>query len=291
MARFIALLASGVAQGAVATLVALGVVLIFKATGVVNFAQGSLLTLGAYLGYWLMTQHKMTMALAYVIVLALMFVAGGVMERVAIAPIRRRPVIIVMIATYGMGLLIQALLGLQFGTQTHPVPSPVGSRIWRVAGAVIPDQNLLIIVVTVVVVVALFVVFSRSQVGRQVRALASDPETALLQGIRGPLLSLVTFGLSGVLAGIGGLLIAPQLSVYPNLGFGVMLNSFVAAILGGFERLEGVALASVVLSVIQVLLVGYVSAAYSAAYPFLILLLVLVVKPQGLVAAVTSERY
>jgi branched-chain amino acid transport system permease protein len=282
---------AGVAQGCIAGLIALGIVLLFKATGVVNFAQGSLLTLGGYIGYWLVVDHHMGTLPAYVLTVAAVFVVGMLIERVGYAPLRRQPVLTILISTFALAEALQAVIILWQGTNPKSLPTPVGSKVWRLFGAAIPYQNILIVVMTVVLLAALTLLLQKTTLGRQVRALASDRETAMLQGVRVSLLSLLMFGLSASLAGFGGLLVAPTLSLSPNFGFTLMLSSFAAVVLGGFDRVGGTVAAAVVVGIVQQLLTGYVAPNLSEAYPYLILFVALVLKPEGLIRGSVRVRY
>lgn len=290
MHRFIAILMSGLAQGSIYALIALGIVLLQNATGVINFAQGDLMTLGAYVGFWWVVQHGGAQLPMYFVALVALFLAGVALERIGYAPLRRRPPLTIVISTFALGLAIRSLLVLWQGSEPHNLPSPFGIKTVSVFGAKVPEQSVLAIVVTIVVGVALFVFFQRSAIGRQVRALAADRETAILQGIRVRRLSPVIFGLSSALAGLAGVLVGPLLGVTPAMGFGLLLSSFAAVILGG-ERLGGVAFAAIFVAVAQALATAYLWPNYGDAYPFVILVVVLAVRPQGLVRAVTGVRY
>jgi branched-chain amino acid transport system permease protein len=281
---------SGVAQGAIYALVALGIVLLQNATGVVNFAQGDLMTLGAYVGFWWVVTLGFGQWSMFVVMLVLLFLAGVLLERVGYAPIRNRSPLTIVISTFALGLAIRAVIVLWQGTEPRNLPSPFGNRTVDILGANVPFQALLTIALAVVVGIALFVMFQRSSLGRQVRALAADRETALLQGIRVKRLSPMIFGLSAALAGLAGVLIGPVISVTPALGFGLLLSAFAAVILGG-ERLGGVAFAAAFIALAQALLGGYVSPDFVDAYPFLILVVVLAIRPQGLVRMVSGVRY
>jgi branched-chain amino acid transport system permease protein len=291
MARFIAIMTSGIAQGAISTLVALGLVLVHKASGIINLAQGDLLTFSGYLGVWLIMDRGWALAPAYVVILAIMFLAGVALERVGYAPVRRRPPTTIMITTLAIGLVIQALLAKWKGTTPLRLRGPFGNDVWHVAGAAIPYQNLLVLGATLIVVIVLILAFGRTSRGRQVRALAADREMALLMGVRANVLSMATFGIAGMLAGLGGLLLGPLLSVYPTLGFVVLLNGFAAAIIGGFDRLEGVAFVGLLLSIAQTLATGYISADYAVVYPYVLLIIVLAIRPEGLVRSLGGIRY
>jgi len=288
--RFVSLLASGIANGSIYALVALGIVLLQKATGVINFAQGDLLTLGAFAGFWLLVDEGLPQPVMFGLVIVLLFAAGVGLERVGYAPLRGRSPLVIVISTFALGLGIRAALVLWQGTTPRDLPAPFGGT-FGLFGARIPLQSLLIVGILAVVGVGVYLLFQKTALGRQVRALAVDRETALLMGIKVRRLSPLTFGLSASLAGLAGVLVAPILSVSPGLGFGLLLNSFAAVILGGSERLAGVAFAAMFVAVVQSLAAGYISPEWVDAYPFLILILVLAVRPQGLVRSVTGVRY
>jgi branched-chain amino acid transport system permease protein len=291
MARFVALLGAGIAQGSIAALIALGIVLLHKATGVVNFAQGDLLTLGAYVGVFLIVEHHFATAPAYVLTVLAVFVVGMIIERVGYAPLRKYSLLTILISTFALALGLRALIILWQGTNPKTLPSPVGSGTWKVFGAAIPYQNVLIVIATAVLLVVLMGLLQKTALGRQVRALAADRETAMLQGIRVSTLSIVMFGLSAAMAAIAGLLVAPTLSVSPTLGFGLLLGSFAALVLGGFDRIGGTVVAALAIAIADQMLTGYVSPSYTEAYPYIILLVALIVKPEGLIRGTTSVRY
>ncbi len=282
---------AGVAQGCIAGLIALGIVLLFKATGVVNFAQGSLLTLGGYVCYWLQVKHGIPAVPAYILTVLAVFVVGMLIERVGYAPLRRHSILTILISTFALAEALQAIIILWQGSDPKNLPSPVGSGTWRLLGAAIPYQNILIVVMTLVLLAGLMVMLHRTALGRQVRALAADRETAMLQGVRVSMLSLLMFGLSAALAGLGGVLIAPRISLSPDFGFSLMLSSFAAVVLGGFDRIGGTVAAAVAVGIAQQLLTGYVDANLVQAYPYLILVVALVLKPEGLIKGSVRVRY
>lgn len=290
MAKFVALLASGVAQGAIVALAALGFLLIYKATGVVNFAQGDLITLGAYLAIWAATDLDAPTVLAYAIALALMFAVGVVLERVAYAPLRGRSVHVVVIATLGAAIVLRTALGLWQGTAPKYLDSPARGKVWRVAGAAVAYQRVLIVAVTAIVAVLMIWLFNRTQFGRQVRAVATDTMTARLCGIPVRRLSMLAWGLSALLAGIAGILIGPLGSVDLTLGFGAMLGGFAAAILGGFGRLSGVLAGGLLIGLAEQLVGGYWGQEFKAAYPFVLMIVVIAIRPEGLFTPEAHER-
>lgn len=291
MTRFISLLSAGISTGSIYALVALGFVTIYKATGVINFAQGDLATLGAYLAFWSVSSLNFSVGLAYAVAIGLMFLVGVALERVTTAPLRGRSVHVVVIATLGAGLAIRAALGIWQTSRPKRLPSPLGIDTVKVFGARIPHQSILIVAVTAVVVIALVLVFERTQFGRQLRALATDIDAAKLQGIRVGQMSMISFGIAGALAGLGGVLFAPVVSVNLNLGFVAMLNGFAAAILGGFGRIGGVVVGALLIGVSEQMAAGYIEPSLREVYPFALMILVIAVRPQGLFGSEIRARH
>jgi len=280
--KFIALTAGGIALGAVLALVALGFLVLYKATGVINFAHGDLITLGAYIGVWTVADLGLPTIPGYVLTIVLMGLIGVLIERVAHAPLRKRPAMVVVIATLAAAIVIRGFISVWQGATPRALDSPVGGGVLRVGGANIAYQRILILIVGAIAVIALLMVFQRTAFGRQVRALAADPETAQLMGVRTKYVAMAAFALSAMLAGLAGLLVAPLGAVELNFGFGLMITAFAAAVLGGFGSLGGVVAGAMVIGIVQQLVGGYVLPEYAATYPAIVLFIVIALRPQGL---------
>jgi branched-chain amino acid transport system permease protein len=289
VAKFVALLGSGVAYGAILTLVALGFVVLYKATGIINFAHGDLVTLGAYVAYWAGTSLGLPILLTYLVSIVLLFACGVVVERIAYVPLRRRPPLVVVIATLAVAVMIEGLIALWQGSTPKALPSPVGDSIWHVAGANISFQRVLIVVVSGVVVAGVLLVFQRTSIGRQVRALANDGETAMLYGVRTRAVSLGAFGVSASLAALAGVLIAPTSNIDVTFGFALMVNAFAAVVLGGLESLRGTVLAALGIGIVQQVLGGYFLPNYADSLPLIVLFVVIALRPQGVVSLARSR--
>ncbi len=289
MDKFIALTASGLAHGAILTLVALGFLVLYNATGIVNFANGDLITLGAYLGVWTTIDLGLPLLVGYLVTLALMCAVGLLLELVAYEPLRHRSPMVVMIATLAAAIVIRGLITIWQGSTPRLLPSPVGDAMLRIGGATIAGQRVLILVVSLVAVTALGIMFTRSRFGRQLRALSSDPTAASLMGVRVKVAARGTFMLSAALAGLAGLLVAPVGAVDLTFGFNLMITAFAAAILGGFGSLKGVAISAMAIGLLQQLLGGYFLVSYSTAMPAALLLVVLAVRPSGLISMERSR--
>lgn len=290
MERFVALLASGVAEGAIVSLAALGFLLIYKATGVINFAQGDMITLGAYLAIWASVDLHLPIVAAYAVAVGLMFLIGVVLERVAYAPLRGRSIHVVVISTLGAAIATRTLLGIWQGAEPKHLRSPASGKVLHLAGAAIAYQRVVIVTVTVVVVTVLLWMFHRTGFGRQLRAVAADREVARLYGIRVNRLSMLAFGLSAALAGVAGVLIGPLGSVDLTLGFPAMLAAFAASILGGFGSLNGAVAGALVIGLVERTLGGYVLQDYAVAFPYVLMILVVALRPQGFFSREVGSR-
>ncbi|MDT4892475.1 MAG: branched-chain amino acid transport system permease protein [Pseudonocardiales bacterium] len=290
MEKFVALTFSGLSLGAIYTLVSLGILIMYKATGVVNAAQFGLVALGGYVGFWATKDLNLPLGVGYLVVIVAMGLVGLVLERLAYAPLRNRPPDTVLLSTLAGGFAIEGIIVLWQGPQLRSLGSPVGFGTTKVLGAPVFNHSLLIIGLTIGGVALLGLLFTRTSFGRQVRALAADRDTARLQGIAVNRLSLITFALSSAIAGIAGVLLAPATALTPDMGFTPMLFAFGAAIIGGFGRLTGVVLGSVVLGLVEQWGGGYLSSSVREAFPFIAILLVIALRPEGLFRGELSGR-
>jgi branched-chain amino acid transport system permease protein len=290
VADFVGLCLSGISLAGVLALVALGLVLLYKATNVVSFAHGDLMTAGAYVAFWLNTDGSLPIIPAYLVTLVALFAVGVAMERLAYAPLRNASPIAVVLGTLGIALAIRSAIGIWQGTTPKNLESPVGNGTVTILGARVADQRLLVIGVAAVVIIALIVVFNRTQFGRQLRAMAADREAAQLLGVKVNGMATIAFGLSAALAALAGVLVAPLGALDLNLGFTVMITAFAAAVLAGFGSLGGIVITAVACGLVQQVLGNYVLQDYSDVLPFALMLIVLVIRPQGLFTALQGSR-
>jgi branched-chain amino acid transport system permease protein len=278
---FVSYLSAAISEGSITALAALGFLLTYKATGVISFAQGAFISLGAYLAYWGSRKQDWPLLVAYVFALAVMFVVGVVSERIAYRPLRGRSIHVVVIATFGISEIVVTLINILFGADPRGLDPLVDGR-FHLFGAPIPWQRVVILVVTLLTTAALILLFNRTQFGRQVRAIASDRETAQLYGVPVGRLSIIAFGLAGLLAGLAGVLIAPVGSITPGFGFLIMLGGFYAAILGGFGSLGGVVVGGFLIGFVQYVIGSYWWRDYQSLLPFILIIGVVAVSPRGL---------
>lgn len=282
MSRFVALVFSGLSVGSIYTLVSIGILVMYKATGVVNAAQFGLVALGGYIAFWAVQSLGLALFAAYGLTIVVMALVGVVLERLAYAPLRNRAHETVLLSTIAGGFAIVGLVVLWRGPEPRNLRSPFGYDRFTFLGAAIPQHSLFVIVVTALLIAGLALLFTRTQFGRQVRAIAADRDTARLQGIQVNRLSIITFAMASATAGLAGMLLAPYSALTPDMGFTPMLLAFGAAIMGGFGRLSGVVAGSLVLGLTEQLGGGYLVSNMREAFPFLAMLLVIALRPEGL---------
>ena len=285
MDRFVALLFSGITDGAITALAAVGLLVLYKATRIINFAHGDLITLGAFLDVWLVSDQGWGYVPGTITAMGIMVAVGVAMERVAVAPLRGKSVHVVVIATLGLGLAIRTLIAQWQGNDPRRLPSPVQGDSTSVLGATINHHRFLIVVVAVACLAGVFLFFARTRYGRQLRALAADRDMAQLAGVRVGALSMGAFGASAAVAGLCGMLLAPLSAAELTLGFAVMLNAFAAMIIGGFGGVGGVVLAGLLIGVVERVVGGYVLTDYSSALPFVVMIGAIALRPEGIFGA------
>lgn len=290
MEKFLALFASGLAYGAVVALVAVGLLVLIKATGVINLAHGELITASAYIALWAKTDLGLPIYAEYAVALAAVALAALLLELLISGPLKGKSVNVVLVATLAVGLVIRAILALWKGSQPYALPGPVGYGYVTISGAQIASQRILLMVVAAVSVGAAILVFQYTAFGRQVRALAADSVAARICGIRVGRVSRLAFVLSGVLAGVAGLMLAPLQGVDLTFGFNTMLVAFAAATIGGFGSLGGTALAAVGIGLLQQTVGGYVFTQYAALLPFVALLIAVIIRPRGVLTSSQLAR-
>jgi branched-chain amino acid transport system permease protein len=281
IADFIVLVVAGLTQAAIFTLTAMGFLLIYRGTGVVNFAQGDLITLGAYIAIWASTTLKLPWAGVLLLTVVAMFGVGVLLERTAVAPLRTRSLQVSVVATLGASYIIQTVIVHWQGSVPKNVPSPLANRVVVVFGAHLQWLGLLVIAVAALIVVCLTLVFSRTNLGRNFRAMASDRSTATLYGVPVVRLSMLAWGTAAALAGLAGVLAGPLVPIDVTFGYDLMFGAFGAAMLGGFGSVAGAAVGAVVIGLATSLLGHYFLKDYSTVIPFVLIIVVIAVRPMG----------
>ncbi|HEX6013366.1 MAG TPA: branched-chain amino acid ABC transporter permease [Geminicoccaceae bacterium] len=264
-------------------LVSVGLVLIFGVMGVINFAHGEIYMLGAYAVVFAYADHGMPFLLAVGLAVLLTGLVGLGMERALFRPLRDNP-LGGLIASIGLLLMLQALVVTFFGIRMEsvPVPFPGTVNLFGVEGVVVPWQRVLVILAAVLLLGGLWLFLKRSRLGWALRACAQDPEAAALQGISRVQTARVAIVIGASLAGVAGALTAPLVRTFPYMGHSVIVAAFIVIIAGGMGSLEGAVIAAVLYAFVTTFVTTFVDGVAADIVGLLLMLLVLVVRPQGL---------
>ena len=284
------LLATGLAMGSIYALVALGFVLISNAVNVVNFAQGEFVMVPAFVAVWVMTTLKLPFPLVYLIILIFMGVFGIIFQRLAYYPLRNRSFLPVIISTIGVSIFLKNAAQLVFGAEPLLMARPTSADVLNLGGVFIDPQHVVIIVVTLITLVFQYVFFEKTSLGKKMQATAQDKEMARLLGVRVSKMIVITFVYSSILGGVAGILIGPIFYVSKEMGAMLGLKAFCSTIVGGFGSVPGAILGGLFLGVVEVISAYYISSAYRDAFAFIMLILVLLFRPQGFFGEKVAEK-
>ena len=289
--QFLQLVISGVAQGCIYGLIALGFVLIYKATETVSFAQGDLMMLGAFAGLAGMTMLGFPFWLAVISAIGAMALLGLVTERLVIRPILGQPAFSIVMLTIGLGYVGRGLITMipGIGTETHTLPVPYKDQAWTLGGLVVSMEQTAVIVVTAMLCAALYALFKYSKLGLAMQASSQNQLAAYYMGIPVKRLNGLVWALAAAVAAIAGLLLAPITFVHANMGF-IGLKAFPAAVVGGFGSLPGAIVGGLVIGIVESLSGFYLPEGFKDIAAYIVVLIMLMVKPNGLFGEKLTEK-
>lgn len=277
-------------MGSIYALVALGFVLIFNAVNVVNFAQGEFAMVPAFVTVWLMSSLNIPFALTCVIAVIFMGVFGIVFQRIAYYPLRHRSFLPVVISTIGVGIFLKNGAQIIFGAEPLSMPRPTSATALKMLGVFVDPQYVVVILCTLALLGFQYFFFEKTMLGKKMLATAQDKEMARLLGIPVAKMIAVTFAYSSILGAAAGILVGPIFFVTKDMGAMLGLKAFCSAILGGFGSVPGAITGGIFLGVIEVFASYYISSAYRDAFAFIILILVLLLRPQGFFGEKIAEK-
>lgn len=282
---------SGLTNGAIYAVIALGFSILFNATELINFAHGEFVMLGALCLVTLWSGLHLPLPLALLLSAAAVGGVGFLFQRLAIHPVRKPDHIVLVIITVGASIFFRGLGMLLWGKDAFAVPSFTRQASVEVAGAVLTSQSLVIIGTVGVLALVLHFFFRRTLTGKAMEACAISRRAAWLTGIPAQGMVLLAFVLSAVIGGLGGLIIAPITMCSYDMGTVLGLKGFCAAMLGGLGSLWGAVLGGLLLGVLESLSVGLINSGLKDATAFLLLLMILYVRPSGLLGNRSVQRF
>ncbi|HXH89500.1 MAG TPA: branched-chain amino acid ABC transporter permease [Gaiellaceae bacterium] len=293
MAAFFQQVVSGLASGGIYAALALALVLIHRATGVINFAQGEMAMFTTYIAWTLTANHGWSYWPAFIATLLFAFTLGLGIQRIIIRPIERASVLTTVIVTIGLVLIFNGAAGWIWSAEIRAFPSPFPNETWRVGGVAISQQDVGTIGVVIVLVVLLGAFFRYTKIGLALRAAALNPDASRLVGVRVGWMLGIGWGLAAMLGAVAGMLAAPTVFLDPNMMQAILIYAFAAAVLGGIDSPVGAVVGGLLLGV-GLNLVGayidFVGADLRLPVALLIILIVLLVRPAGLFGKAVARR-
>ncbi len=288
MLDFIQQVVGGIAVGCVYGLIALGFVLIYKATEVINFAQGELMMLGGFFIFTFTSMLGVNYWVGFVLAVATMAAVGATAERAVVRPILGYPQFSIVMATIGLGYFARSVAGMIWGTDDLKIDTPF-SGVLRIGGLVLAHDKLSVIVATLILCLVLYLFFSRTRMGVAMQATSQNMLAAYYMGIPVKTVFSLIWAISAAVACFAGILLAPIAYIHTNLGF-LGLKAFPAAVLGGFGSIPGALVGGIIIGVIETLAGFYLPQGWKDVAAYIVLLAVLMLKPEGLFGLKTRKK-
>ncbi|MDQ6675274.1 MAG: branched-chain amino acid ABC transporter permease [Chloroflexota bacterium] len=283
---------AGIAAGGIYASLALALVLIYRAMGLINFAQGEFAMFTAFICWSLLDAAQLPYALAVAITLVVAFVGGLGIERLIVRPFERGSPLVIVIVTLALFEITNSVAGFLWGYTPRSFPSPFPARPVDVGGILIGVQDAAIICVSMLTLGLLYLLFNRTKLGLAMRAAALYPEVSQLLGVRIGLMLGLGWGLASTVGAVSGILVAPKILLEPNMMQGVIIYAFAAAVLGGIDSPLGAVVGGLALGVVLALIGAYLPslADLRLALSLLLIVVLLVVRPSGLFGQVQARR-
>jgi branched-chain amino acid transport system permease protein len=282
---------SGLSNGSIYALIGFGFAIIYNSTGIINFAQGEFVMLGGMLTIFFLNVFTLPLIPAIVLAIIISTIVGICFERLAIRPLKDAKPLSLIIITIGASIFMRGAAMLIWGKDTHALPAFSSNDPLYIAGATILPQHLWIFGVTVLIIIGSRIFFNYSIAGKAMRACSYNPRAAGLVGINVKSMVLLSFALSSAIGSMAGIIIAPLTMTSYDVGVMLGLKGFCAVIIGGMSSGLGTLMGGLLLGLLESLGAGFISASYKDAIAFIILLLILFVRPEGLFSKKETERF
>jgi branched-chain amino acid transport system permease protein len=280
---------SGVAVGCIYALVALGFVLIYKATEIVNFAQGEFMMIGAFVAYTFIATLKLPFLPALAFTILFMFFFGIFLDRVMFRPLVGEGVFALVMVTIGLSFTLRSVAGMIWTYDTFDFPFVFSEKPLVLGSLVISSIHLTIIVSSVILMFLLYLFFRFTDIGIAMQATSQNQLAAYLMGIGVKKVFLLTWAISAVIAAIAGILIAPISFLHANMGY-IGLKAFPAAVLGGFGSIPGAIVGGLIIGLSENLAGGYLTTGFKNVFAYIILIIVLMIRPEGIFGIQEKKR-
>ena len=284
-------LINGLALGSVYALLALGYTMVYGIIQLINFAHGEIYMIGAFAGFYSSSKLNLPLLPTLLIAMAASALAGIIIEKIAYKPLRNSPRITLLITAIGVSLFLQNAMRLLVGSNPKPFPDLIDAGAFTIGSIQIQWKTILMFVVSALLVIILQFIVYKTKMGKAMRASSQDMEAASLMGINVDNTISLTFAIGSALAGIAGVLVAISYpSITPYMGVMPGLKAFVAAVLGGIGSIPGALIGGLAIGVLETLSKAYISTNFSDAIVFGILIVILLIKPSGLLGKKINEK-
>ncbi len=281
---------SGLSAGCLYALAALGLVLIYRTMDIVNFAHGEMAMVSTFMAHTFLVRLGFSYTLAALGALIFAFIFGMAVERIFLRPIQGGPLISLMIMTLGLFMVLNGAAGWVWGFDPVSFPRAVSGRPIWIGDLIITRDSILVLAVTIALALALNLVLRFTIAGIAIRATSQNSRAARLMGVPVPKVYALTWGISAVLGAVAGILIAPTTFLSPSMMAEVQMKAFTAAVLGGFSSLPGAVVGGLLLGVLENLVAGYVSTELKSTFAFALIVVVLFIRPSGLLGTPPKRK-
>ncbi len=278
----IQIIVSGIAIGTIYALIALGYTIIYNSLRLINFAQGDMCMLGAVLALTFYVNMDLPFVISFILATLSVVIIGIIIERVIFKPLRKHSLLNLIIATIGLAITIRAIGLIVWGSQALKFPPVFGEQPIKIAGIIIMPHYLWVSLIGLIFILVLHLFFTRTVTGKAMRATAQNRDTAALMGINVRKMDTLAAAISAGLGAVGGILVAPIFFVETNMGSMLGLKGFTSAVLGGFGSIPGSILGGITLGLAENISAGYISSSYKNAVAFIILIIILLIRPTGI---------
>lgn len=286
----LSLILSGLAVGSIYALIGLSLVIISKATDVVNFAQGEMAMFSAFISLALLQHTGLPLWVVVVLSFPIGFALGAAVERVVIKPVASGPPLNILICTLGLFFMFNSLAGIIWGYDPYPFPSLFPMAPIDLGGIRVAPASIGIVLVALALMVALYLFLEKTRYGTAMRATSMNRRAARMMGIRVDGVATVSWGLAAGLSAISAVLIAPLVFLDQQMMVSIILKGFAGAILGGVTSLPGAVIGCMILGVLETLFGAYVSTTMKDSFAFVIIILVLLLRPHGLFVTMQKRK-
>jgi branched-chain amino acid transport system permease protein len=273
---------NGLIIGGSYVLIAVGLTLIFGILDAINLAHGEVYMLGAYVLYFLFGVWGLNYWAALILATGIIGIFGIVIEKLSFRPLRNQPLLNTMLVSIALAILLQNLAMLFWGADPKVVKTAMSEEVIQVFGVFLTVQRLVVLIVGAVAIILLHLLIEKTKIGKAMRAVAQDKDAAALMGISIDRVYTFTFAVVSALAAVAGALIAPIFQIFPTMGFVPFIKAFTVVILGGLGNVIGAIYAGFILGVAESLGAAYISTPYKDSFAFIILIIMLLLKPSGL---------